>query len=62
MKLPIGIQTFSEIRKVGHFSGRVEIKKLIKTHKINEEEEFKVGIELSKNLFKKLLKNIQKFI
>ena len=32
------------------------IEKLIKAHKISEEEEFKVGIELSKNLFKKLLK------
>jgi len=32
------------------------IEKLIKAHKISEEEEFKVGMELSKNLFKKLLK------
>ena len=32
------------------------IEKLIKAHKVSEVEEFKVGIELSKNLFKKLLK------
>ena len=32
------------------------IEKLIKAHKISEEEEFKVGVELSKNLFKSLLK------
>ncbi len=32
------------------------INKLIKAHKINEEEEKKVGLELSKNLFQKLLK------
>ena len=31
------------------------IEKLIKAHKIGEEEEYKVGIELSKNLFQKLL-------
>ena len=32
------------------------IEKLIKAHKVSEVEEFKVGIELSRNLFKKLLK------
>jgi len=32
------------------------IEKLIKAKKINEQEEFKVGIQLSKQLFKKLLK------
>jgi 5,10-methylenetetrahydrofolate reductase len=31
------------------------IEKLIKAHKISEEEEYKVGLELSRNLFKKLL-------
>ncbi|WP_457562458.1 methylenetetrahydrofolate reductase [Caminibacter pacificus] len=32
------------------------IEKLIKAHKISEEEEYKVGLELSRNLFQKLLK------
>jgi len=32
------------------------IEKLIKAHKISEEEEYKVGMELSRNLFQKLLK------
>ncbi|GAB6074784.1 methylenetetrahydrofolate reductase [Nautilia lithotrophica] len=32
------------------------IEKLIKAHKISEEEEYKVGMELSRNLFNKLLK------
>jgi len=32
------------------------IEKLIKAHKIGEKEEYKVGMELSKNLFQKLLK------
>ena len=32
------------------------IEKLIKAHKTSEEEEYKVGMELSRNLFKKLLK------
>jgi len=32
------------------------IEKLIKAHKISEEEEYKVGMELSRNLFKELLK------
>jgi len=32
------------------------IEKLIKAHKISENEEYKVGIELSRNLFQKLLK------
>ena len=32
------------------------IEKLIKAHKIGEEEEFKIGMELSRNLFQKLLK------
>jgi len=32
------------------------IEKLIKAHKISESEEYKVGIELSRNLFQKLLK------
>jgi len=32
------------------------IEKLIKAHKISEDEEFKVGLELSRNLFQKLLK------
>ena len=32
------------------------IEKLIKAHKIGEEEEYKVGLELSRNLFQKLLK------
>jgi 5,10-methylenetetrahydrofolate reductase len=32
------------------------IEKLIKAHKNGEEEEFKVGMELSRNLFQKLLK------
>jgi len=32
------------------------IEKLIKAHKIGEEEEYKVGLELSRNLFEKLLK------
>jgi len=31
------------------------IEKLIKAHKLGEEEEYKVGMELSRNLFKKLL-------
>jgi 5,10-methylenetetrahydrofolate reductase len=31
------------------------IEKLIKAHKINEEEEYKVGMELSRKLFKQLL-------
>jgi len=31
------------------------IEKLIKAHKISEEEEYKVGLNLSRNLFKKLL-------
>ena len=32
------------------------LEKLIKAHKISEEEEYKVGLELSRNLFKELLK------
>ena len=32
------------------------IEKLIKAHKISEEEEYKVGLEFSRNLFQKLLK------
>ena len=32
------------------------IEKLIKAHKISEEEEYKVGLELSRNLFQNLLK------
>jgi len=32
------------------------IEKLIKAHKIGEEEEFKIGMELSRNLFQKLIK------
>ena len=32
------------------------IEKLIKAHKISEDEEYKVGLELSRNLFQKLLK------
>jgi len=32
------------------------IEKLIKAHKISESEEYKVGLELSRNLFQKLLK------
>jgi 5,10-methylenetetrahydrofolate reductase len=32
------------------------IEKLIKAHKISEKEEYKVGMELSRNLFQKLLK------
>jgi len=32
------------------------IEKLIKAHKIGEKEEYKVGLELSRNLFQKLLK------
>ena len=32
------------------------IEKLIKAHKISEEEEYKIGLEFSRNLFQKLLK------
>jgi len=32
------------------------IEKLIKAHKISPQEEYKVGLELSRNLFQKLLK------
>ncbi len=32
------------------------LEKLIKAHKISEEEEYKVGLQLSRNLFKELLK------
>ncbi|MEO1927961.1 MAG: methylenetetrahydrofolate reductase [Nautiliaceae bacterium] len=40
----------------GIFVPDIWIEKLIKAHKISEEEEFKVGMELSRKLFKNILK------
>ena len=40
----------------GIYVPEIWIEKLIKAHKIGEDEEYKVGMELSRNLFHKLLK------